>query len=1508
MRTSFPSPQEVVERLARLHPLAPRGRTARHVWVGNGRAHIEVRALDRAGATIGAALPAALERLRGVHWAEVSEAVGRVIVAFDGKEVDPEELVDAVEAFEDLHGVGDVQFPAGRPEHPGDPGPIHRHATALVSDLVGIGIGTAGRFLRLPKIPGELAAVLPFVDAQPRLRQLVARVAGAPAADLGLALASAAAQAMAQGPLGLVVDAAHRANQLREVEARRQVWERREPELSSHRSTTPAASQGAGAQGGGSDDGPPTPRPVPLPAGPIETSADLTGLASLGAFGATLALTGDLRRAAAVGLAGTPKSARLGRDAFAARAHAALAARGLVAMDAQSLRLLDRVDTVVVEASCLLTGRMVIDRVEPVDPDPAAGHPARPPVPPDALEAKAYRLFDPAMLGSAPPGAPPRVSSAVPGPASARRSGNWSLRRLGESAGPMPGGAADMLGLFHRGHLAARVGVAAELDPLAGALVEAIRHAGLDFVVAGRAGSAGARLGADAVVAGGEGMGRAVQALQREGKVVALIAHRGGGALAAADCGVGLLRPGHRPPWRADLLCGPGLAAAELLVSAIGPARAVSRRSVALAAAGSVTAAGLAFAGDRRRAAERAGLAVNGAALASVISGAWSGFQLAHRPLPVPDGSLPWHLLPADRALQALGSSPEGLSPAEAGRRRRAWSQRSEPAGWESLLSAVGEELANPLTPILGVGAGLSAATGSPVDAALVGAVVAGSAVASALYRLRASAALERLGRAGIVPATVRRGGALGDEPADRLVPGDIVVLQSGDIVPADLRILEAWSLEADESSLTGESMPVRKQADPCPAASVADRSCMLYEGTTIANGRAVGLVVAVGLATEVGRSLGLAGVPPRAGVEARLGSLTRIAVPVSVAGGAALIGSGLLHGRSPREALGSGVALAVAAVPEGLPFVAQAASMAAARRLSGRGALVRNARTIEALGRVDVLCFDKTGTLTEGRLRLQLVSDGRSEQPLTALTARHRDVLAAATRASPEPADEPLAHATDQAVLDAAADSGVCPATGLRGWRREGELPFDPTRGYHLVLGTAAGQPVVSVKGAPEVVLGACARWRMPGGAVAVDAALQRRLGARVRALARRGFRVLAVAERSSPAPAGGGAATPVEAVGGSESLADLDFLGLLAFADQVRPSAAGAVGELRRAGVAVAMITGDHPVTARAIAGELTILDGGGPGRVVTGPELDSLDDGQLDALLPGVSVFARVTPAHKLRIVGSYQRRGHRVAMTGDGSNDAPAIRRADVGIALGRRATTAARESADLVVTDDRVETIVEAIIEGRAMWASLRDALAILIGGNLGEIGFTLAASSLSGRSPLTPRQLLLVNLLTDLGPALAIAIQPPRAVTAEQLAVEGPDTSLGRPLLGQIGLRAAATTAGATGGWLGARCTGRRARASTVALAALVGTQLGQTVVAGSHSPLVVGTALASAAALVAVVQTPGISQFFGCTPLGPVGWATAAGAAGLATSFSVGLPAAARAISGLAAEPGRDG
>jgi cation-transporting ATPase I len=354
--------------------------------------------------------------------------------------------------------------------------------------------------------------------------------------------------------------------------------------------------------------------------------------------------------------------------------------------------------------------------------------------------------------------------------------------------------------------------------------------------------------------------------------------------------------------------------------------------------------------------------------------------------------------------------------------------------------------------------------------------------------------------------------------------------------------------------------------------------------------------------------------------------------------------------------------------------------------------------------------------------------------------------------------------------------------------------------------------------------------------------------------------------------------------------AVADLDLVGFVALADAVRPTAAAAVAGLRRAGVGVVMITGDHPATAEAVASELGILNGA---PVVTGTQIDAMDDDELARAVEAATVFARATPAHKVRVVAALQRAGRVVAVTGDGANDAPAIRVAHAGIAVGHRCTAAAREAADVVVTDDRIETIIDAIIEGRAMWVSVRDALSILLGGNLGEVTFIVGASAISGGSPLNARQLLLVNMLTDMLPATAIALRPPPSATPDALANEGPEASLGSALARSIALRAFATAAGAGGAWLAGRATGRARRASTMALVALVGTQLGQTVAAGGRSRIVVASSLASAGVLAAVVQTPGLSGFFGCTPLGPLAWAIATGAAGGATGLSVLAPSA---------------
>jgi cation-transporting ATPase I len=659
----------------------------------------------------------------------------------------------------------------------------------------------------------------------------------------------------------------------------------------------------------------------------------------------------------------------------------------------------------------------------------------------------------------------------------------------------------------------------------------------------------------------------------------------------------------------------------------------------------------------------------------------------------------------------------------------------------------------------------------------------------------------------------------------------------------------------------------------------------MLYEGTTVATGRGRAVVVATGSSTEVGRSTAAARAnAPVAGVDERLASLTKITTPLALASAGAVVGAGVLRGLPAQDSLHSGVGLAVASVPEGLPFIVSAAQLASARRLSAEGALVRNPKTIEAVGRVDVLCFDKTGTLTEGRLALSAISDGVKLRPTDRLRKRQRRVLAAALRATPRPRPgERLAHLTDRAVVFGAQSFDVDAAHKTPGWWPIASLDFDPSRGYHATLGETDGEAgparLISVKGAPEIVIARCADW---AGAPLTDEARQG-LVEHTELLAGQGMRVLAVAERVVPADHGGAEPEVTD-----DEVEALSFTGFVGFTDPVRPGAQASVRDLREAGVQVVMITGDHPSTAEAVAGELDVLNGG---IVVTGAELDAMDDDALDEVLPKVRVIARGTPSHKVRAVQAFQRLGRTVAMTGDGANDAPAIRLADVGIALGRRGTPAARAAADLVITDDRLETILAALVEGRAMWASVREALGVLVGGNLGEIAFTVLGAAVTGVSPLNARQLLLVNLLTDLAPSLALAVRAPEPAAAASLLAEGPEASLGDALNREITLRAMATAGGASLAWAQAQATpyGSPARARTVALAALVGTQLGQTLVAGgTRSPMVIGAGVISAGALVAVIQTPGVSQFFGCVPLGPIAWAQAAGSATVATAASV--------------------
>jgi cation-transporting ATPase I len=369
-------------------------------------------------------------------------------------------------------------------------------------------------------------------------------------------------------------------------------------------------------------------------------------------------------------------------------------------------------------------------------------------------------------------------------------------------------------------------------------------------------------------------------------------------------------------------------------------------------------------------------------------------------------------------------------------------------------------------------------------------------------------------------------------------------------------------------------------------------------------------------------------------------------------------------------------------------------------------------------------------------------------------------------------------------------------------------------------------------------------------------------------------GLRVLVVAEAAAEAL-------------DDRALRALVWRGMVAIADPVRASGQRSVRALAQAGVRVMMITGDHPGTAAHIAAQLGLRTG----RVVTGPELDAMSAAELATAVGEVDVWARVTPAHKVRLVSALQAEGRVVAMTGDGANDAPAIRQADVGIALGERATSAARHAAALVVADGRVETLVDALLEGRALWAAVRDAVGMLVGSNLGEIGYMLLGGVVTGRAPLNARQLLLVNLLTDALPALALAMRTPDASDPARLAEAGPEVSLGAALERDIAWRAAVTAGAAGVGWTVGRWTLPPKQADTVGLASLVGSQLGQTLLLSRGSREVQLAGLGSLAALLAVVQVPPLARFFGCAPLGPVGLAQAAAVSAAGTVAAAALP-----------------
>lgn len=1509
---------------AALPVVGPRLRSrAPRLWRTPGGVQIEVLRLGRPG-TAGAAreVETALKAIPGVCRAEVNGTLGCVYVGC-GPETDLERVVAVVSAAdrvapeagthgEDEPGAGArrVRRPVG---FPGAAGQAVEAAVHLGAGLVAVGVASVGSALRLRGLPPVVISAVQLAEATPRLREGIAGRLGERAAERAWAATNLMLTTLTYRPVGAAVTTVLAGARYTEVRARRRAWRNWSRRLAvldgAYRHVTVSARE----------------RPLPLPPGAGERYANVAVPVSLAAYGLTGVGTLSHDRALALLTAGTPRGPRFGRESFACSVARAVSDRGGLVLRPEAVRRLDRIDTVVLDARVLATGGWTVEslvRLAPSggrpgegEPEPTGGHrPYDAGAGPDddEIHARILELIEP----GGPPGWRPRHGAGPAGPA--QRAG-WALRPY-TGADTVPGAVvvseetaaqaarwaeegAQVLLVLWNGTPVAVAGLTPQLHALAHYLVSAARECGRVRLVGGPPGLH-RRLGLpEAAPTGHRRTAALVRSLQAQGHGVAVVSARTRRALMCADLGIGVLATPRHVPWEAHVAAPPEVV--HLLLTALPEARRVIGLCTRIEGAGALVGSALALLAPRPGAWARARLVTDATTVAGLVAGFWAGRQLSGRPAPAAIERTPWHAMTVRQVMTRLGTSSRGLDEAEAARRRQ-FEGRDRPDRAVTLIGRFAEEMANPLTPILAIGGGISAALGSVLDAVLIGGVLGVDALVGGVQRQKADQAAERLVEATSVRVRVRRPGRAEavEAAAEHLVRGDVIELRAGDAVPADCRVVQAQGVEADESSLTGESVPVAKAAAPSAARAVADRTSMLYQGTTVAAGHALAVVVATGTATEAcgaAEAAPLAG-PPDSGVERRLKALGRWFLPLSVAAGVALFAVDLLRRRPPGAALGSAVSLCVAAVPEGLPFVATVAELGAARRLSTRNTLVRSASTVEALGRTDVLCFDKTGTLTEGRISLQQVSDGLERRPPDRLTPALRRVLATAALAGPPGAAATLAHPTDRAIAAGAESLGAAPAraAGLPSamWDRITELPFEPGRGFHAVLGRSGDRARIVVKGAPEIVLARCDRIRRGAGSEPLHDGREEEIEAEVDRLARQGLRVLAVAEQVLPpdAPQDDTALAGLADVSDG-NLDGMCLLGLLGLADPVRAAAAESVNRLAAAGVRIVMVTGDHPSTAAAIARELRPEE---EPRLMTGTELDSLDDAALVRTLPHITVFARVTPAHKVRIVTALRSAGRIVAVTGDGANDAPAIRFADVGIALGTRATPAARSAADVVVADDRIETIVDAIVEGRAMWASVRKALGILLGGNLGEIAFTLATSLLTGRSALSARQLLLVNLLTDMLPAMTIAARPP-ADHAGELLAEGPEASLGTALTRHIRLRAAVTTAAAAVAWVVARVTGTRGRADTVALVALVTSQLLQTLQDAGRDPVVAAAVAGSLVALGVVVTVPGLSHFFGSRPLGPAGWTIALTSA----AGSVVLPAV---VTGVTRRLGRDG
>lgn len=743
--------------------------------------------------------------------------------------------------------------------------------------------------------------------------------------------------------------------------------------------------------------------------------------------------------------------------------------------------------------------------------------------------------------------------------------------------------------------------------------------------------------------------------------------------------------------------------------------------------------------------------------------------------------TLSWHSLNAEQAQEELRSGPDGLSSDEAQRRLQRYGPNRLPETKpRSPLLRFLAQFNNALIYVLLVAGVFTAVLQHWLDAGVIMGVVLINALIGFVQEGKAEDALRAIRHMLSPHAMVRRDGRVMGVDAADLVPGDLVPLQSGDKVPADLRLLWAKGLQVDEAVLTGESVPVEKDAAPVlPQTQLGDRLCMAYSGTLVTHSKGLGLVVATGSATEIGRISALvAGVQPLTTPllrqMAQFGRWLTAAILLLAAASFAF--GVLVRDYTAAEMFLASVGLAVAAIPEGLPAIMTITLAIGVQRMAGCNAIIRRLPAVETLGTVGVICSDKTGTLTRNEMTVRTLvgADGSVQvggtgydphggfeaageivspldnpalgDALRAVCLCNDAVLEqgeSGWRVNGDPMEGALLVAARKAGLDPEEEAARCPRTDL--------IPFESEHKFMASLHhDHAGDAYIFVKGAPEVVLAMCERQRGADGDTELNPPIWQ---ARLETLATMGQRVLAVAAKPGPGKR--------ESLTFDDLRGGMVLLGLFGLNDPPRAEAVAAVRLCHEAGIRVKMITGDHSITALAIAAQAGLEN---CTEVLTGPDLETLDEAALRRRVQEVDVFARVTPEHKLRLVECLQAEGKVVSMTGDGVNDAPALKRADVGVAMGVKGTEAAKEAAEMVLADDNFASIANAVKEGRTVYDNLQKAILFILPTNGGEALVMLGAIAFGFHQfPLTPVQILWVNMITAVTLALALAFEPPEA-------------------------------------------------------------------------------------------------------------------------------------------------